>query len=296
MNNVTCFCKHDQVHCRFPGLFRSIDKKTKNAQKLDITYEFGTNEWVRVTCHEPLGAPDMRILQVIVALAGLNGVELSPQPDGEISKNLKLSLKAKFDDAVRNSLVVKTTMYRLLMESGLTKNGRSKEDVMESIRRLSQTVWIIRSGSREIGGFTTLSYNIDKNNGQISIALNPRLTAAIMGGKGSQFANINMHEVRSLKSDSARLIHQRLCAYINPGKTHPSSISIDTLLGYVWVDKSGAKINSNTAKSRVTTIKKAINELISLGWMVEERARGRYVIGRPYDVLASKRKLNSSKC
>ena len=75
------------------------------------------------------------------------------------------------------------------------------------------------------------------------MALNPLIARAVMGG--AQHVRIDMDEVRALQTDPARLIHQRLCGWIDPGKS--GRVELDTLCGYAWPteDRKSTRLNSS---------------------------------------------------
>ena len=73
-----------------------------------------------------------------------------------------------------------------------------------------------------------------------------------------------MAEVRALQTDPARLIHQRLCGWIDPGKA--GRAELDTLCGYVWPDEA----NAEAMKKRRQKARKALAELAAVGWKVSE--------------------------
>lgn len=85
----------------------------------------------------------------------------------------------------------------------------------------------------------------------------------------------SMDEVRALDSETARLLHQRLCGWIDPGKT--GKASIDTLCGYVWPSEA----SGSTMRKRRQRVREALPELVALGWTVTEFAAGKYDITRP---------------
>ena len=105
------------------------------------------------------------------------------------------------------------------------------------------------------------------------IALNPRITEAILGRRS--YARIDMSEVRALQTDPARLMHQRLSGWIDPGKS--GKAELDTLCAYVWPDAT----NAEAMKKRRQTARKALAELTSVGWTVSEYARSKFEIRRP---------------
>ena len=88
-------------------------------------------------------------------------------------------------------------------------------------------------------------------------------------------ARIDMAEVRVLQTDPARLMHQRLCGWIDPGKS--GRVELDTLCGYVWPDEA----NAEAMKKRRQTARKALAELAAVGWVVNEYAKGKWEIKRP---------------
>jgi hypothetical protein len=118
-----------------------------------------------------------------------------------------------------------------------------------------------------------MSYAFDESDGRLWIALNPRIAEAILGHR--PFTRIEMSEVRKLQSNCARLIHQRLCGWIAPGKTRLTKL--DTLCSYVWPSEA----NVETMKKRRQAARKAMTELMGAGWKVSEYAKGKWEINRP---------------
>lgn len=275
MFNLT-HARHDPSHCLAPGLFRSLKNGDYKKEKLDVTYVYGKGEWMKFAGFEPLGGPEMRLLQGIVAMAGPSSLMLDlDEPGSEIGRQLSLFLDPLFDSVKDDARVVRSSLWTLMTEIGYKADDtKTRKSVMESLRRLSAITVIIRSGKRECG-FHLLSYAVDDGDGKLLIALNPRITEAVLGRR--PHTRIEMSEVRSLNTDPARIMHQRLCGYIDPGKSHPSEIDIDTLCGYVWVgDCSDAAM-----RQRRLTARKAIAEIQKIGWTVINAAKGKYKIGRP---------------
>jgi len=264
--------RHDPAHCLTPGLFRSLKRGERKKLKLDVTYKYGDDS-LRFTGFEPLDGGDLRLLQGLVAMSGPAGIILSPEPKTEIGQQLRLLLDPQFDAAKKDARVVKSTIGKLLTETGMTDSGDNIKGIIASLHRMANVTVVAHKGSRQ-SVFHLLSYAFDSDDGKLLVALNPRVTEAVLGERS--FTHIPMTEVRAIKSDPARLIHQRLCGWINPGKTKP--VEIDTLCGYVWPDET---TNPNTLKARHQGARKAVAELAPLGWMVEEYARGKFNIGRP---------------
>lgn len=240
--------------------------------KLDITYKFSEDEEVRFTGFEPLGADDMRLLQGLVGLAGPNGILLSPAPEKPVAKDLRRLLEPKFEAAEQDAMVVRESMERLLIETGLTDGGDNIKGLKASLHRMSNVTVKVTKGKKE-ASFHLMSYAFDGETGKLFAALNPRIAEAVLGQR--QYAHIDMAEVRALQSDPARLIHQRLCGWLNLGKTR--KVEIDTLCSYVWPDV----VSDGAMRRRRSIVRKALAELVELGWTVSERGKGKYEITRP---------------
>ena len=264
--------RHDPAHCLAPGLFRALKRGERKRSKLDVTYDYGDGKRIEFSGPEPLGADDLRILQGLVAMAGPSGLVLGPEPKTPGGQQLRLFLEPKWEAVETDAMVVKGSYRALAREVGYANIDDSKP-IRECIERLWK-VSIIAQNGRKRQGFRLLSeYASDDAEGRLYVALNPLIAQAVMGG--GQHVRISMDEVRALDSETARLLHQRLCGWIDPGKT--GKAAIDTLCGYVWPSEaSGA-----TMRKRRQRVREALPELIALGWTVNEYAAGKYDIARP---------------
>ena len=263
--------KHDPAHCLAPGLFRSLKRGERKKTKLDVTYQYGTDQAIRFIGFEPLGADDMRLLQGIVALAGPNGILLTPETDDQTGKQLRLFMEPKWEAVEQDVLVVRESLTKLLSETGITDGGDNIKALKASLTRMSNVTVIVRQGQQQ-ASFHLMSHAIDADTGRLLIALNPRVTEAILGDR--PHARIAMSEVRALESDPARLIHQRLCGWIDPGKS--GRISLESICGYVWPTEA----TGSTMRMRRKVVREALAELERLGWTVDEYAKGKFQIGR----------------
>jgi len=267
--------RHDPAHCLAPGLFRSLKRGERKRGKLDVVYDYGDGKRIEFSGPEPLGVDDLRILQGLVAMGGPAGLVLSPEPRTEAGRQLRLFLEPKWEAVQQDAMVVKGSYRALAREVGYA-NIDDTRPVRDCIERLWK-VSIIAQIGRKRQGFRLLSeYASDEQDGKLYVALNPLIARAIMGGPHVQHIRINMAEVRALQTDPARLIHQRLCGWIDPGKSR--QVDLDTLCGYVWPDET---TNLNTIKKRRQTARRALTELAAVGWRVSEYAKGKWEIGRP---------------
>jgi hypothetical protein len=263
--------RHDPAHCLAPGLFRSLKRGERKRAKLDVTYTYGENESIRFVGFELLGADDLRFLQGIVALGGPNGLLLTPKPTTEMGRQLRLFLDPRFDAIEQDALVVRESVTRLLSEVGMTDGGKNIKALKASLLRMSNVTVVVTKG-RQQASFHMMSYAFDEADGRLFVALNPLIARAILGG---QYVYIDMAEVRALRSDAARLIHQRLCGWVDLGRS--GRIGIDTLCSYVWP----VECSDNTMRSRRMKVRKALAELDEIGWGVKEYARDKWEISRP---------------
>jgi hypothetical protein len=270
--------RHDPAHCLTPGLFRSLKRGERKRLKLDVTYNYGDDS-IRFWGPEPLGGDDLRVLQGLVAMAAISGdngrgIVLRHETESEAGQQLRLWLDMRWDAIEKDTMVAKGSFRQLARELGYAEDGGSQfKTIRESIERLwAVSVIVERGGKRQ--GFRILSeYASDEQEGKLFVALNPRLADAVMGER--PHTRINMAEVRKLETDPARLLHQRLCGWIDPGKS--GKAEIDTLCGYVWPDAA----NDEAMKKRRQTARKALVELAAVGWTVTEYAKGKWEISRP---------------
>ena len=271
--------RHDPAHCLAPGLFRSLKRGDRKKLKLDVTYPYGEDR-VEFSGPEPLGVDDMRVLQGLVAMAAISGdsgrgILLKPGSENPIGQQMRLLLDLQWDAKEQDAMIAKGSFRQLAYELGYaTDSGGAFRVIRESIERLWKVSVIIQRGGRRQGFRILSEYASDEDSGKMFVALNPRLAEAIVGQR--PHTRIDMAEVRALQTDPARLIHQRLCAWIDPGKA--DEVKLDTLCGYVWPDLAA---NPNTIKTRRQTIRKALVELVVVGWAVNEYAKGKFKIKRP---------------
>ncbi|AEY01631.1 replication C family protein [Oceanimonas sp. GK1] len=273
--------RHDPAHCLAPGLFRSLPRRARERKrlKLDVTYSYG-DDLIRFWGPEPLGVDDLRILQGLVAMAAISGeggrgIMLKKETESEVGKQLRDLLDLKWNAIEKDALVVKGSLRQLAREVGYAKDGGTqRRSIRASIERLwAVSVIVERHGQRQ--GFRILSdYASNDQEDKLFVSLNPRLAEAVM--RGRSYTRLDMTEVRALRSDPARLIHQRLSGWIDAGKS--GRVALDTLCSYVWPDET---INPNTMKTRRQTVRKVFTELVAVGWMVNEYAKGKWEIRRP---------------
>jgi hypothetical protein len=270
----TTLLRHDPGTVLAPGLFQSFRRGERKKLKLDVTYQFNESTQLRFLGFEPLGAEDLRLLQGIVALTGLSkAVVALDQPRGDMEKQLTLLLEPKLDMRREQSAAVRTNLQRLMAEIGYkTDGGDKRAEVRESLKRLANVTTYVKHNNKE-QSYHLLSYSFDEKTNDLFVLVNPRLTKAIMGDHA--FTPIDMREVRALKTDAARILHQRLCAVVDAGKQR--TLRMETLIGYVWPMAA----EGSTQRMRRFAIRAAIRELVATnGWLFTERPLGDYMVSR----------------
>lgn len=276
--------RHDPVICLCPGLFRSLGPGDRKKLKLDITYKYGKGkEFIRFVGFQPLGVDDMRVLQALVALAGPDGIELTEKPETKAGQELRDQMFDVIDpdmplgsQQLKNAIAVRGSYRRLAVEIGYQDidGGAAFAHIRDCIERLWSVSIVVGDAYGKREGYRMLSrYASDEKTGGFVIGLNPRLADAILGKRHTR---IDLREARVLKTDVARLIHQRLSGWVNQGKS--GMIDIDSVCQYIWPE---ATKNKNTLKTRRQTAKKAIAELSLAGWDAMEYEPGKYIIKRP---------------
>lgn len=267
--------RHDRAFCLAPGLFSSLKRGERKRSKLDVVYDYGDAGRIEFSGPEPLGADDLRILQGLVAMAGPRGLVLSPEPQTETGRQLRLSLEPKWE-AVQEDAMVITGSYRALAREIGYADPDNTRPVRECIERLWKVSVVVQNGKKRQGFRLLSEYASNEQDGQdgkLYVALNPLIARAVMGA--AQHVRISMDEVRALQTDPARLLHQHLCGWIDPGKS--GRVELNTICGYVWPNSA----SQEAMKKRRQTARKALAELAGVGWTVNEYAAGKWEFKRP---------------
>jgi hypothetical protein len=260
----TTHARHDSAHCLAPGLFRSLKRGDRIKQKLHVVYKFGKNELIEFKGPEPLGAEDLVVFQGLVAMAGADKKVLTPKHSSPRATALRERLELKWDAVDSSTLVVDSSFRKLAREIGYDPDsGGDMKTIAKCVERLWTVSIIVQSGSTRLGYRMLSAYGSDSKNGKLLVALNCRVALAIIGH--SPYSRVDMDEVRKLKSDPARILHQRLCAIISAGNT--KKILPDTLISYIWPDPT----TGSTLRTRRQMLRKALTEIVATGsWDVKE--------------------------
>lgn len=275
---------HDLSHCLAPGLFRSLSKGERKKQKLEVIYHYGKDS-ITFLGPEPLGCDDLRVLQGLIALAAISGPNgaqsiLGPEPKTEIGIHLRKFLELKGDAIHMDAIIAKINYKEFAHELGYnTKRESNFRIIRKCVRRLWTISIIIKHNGREQGYRLLSDYSSNSKDEKILVALNPRLAEAVMGKRNHN--RINLSESRVLKTDAACLLHQRLCAWIDQGRS--GKVEIDTLCSYVWPNEC----KPDSMKKRRQRIREALEELEKIGWTSVKYKEDSFEIFRPKIKLKS---------
>ena len=272
LNGPIQFLRHSPSHCLAPGLFRALQKGERRQAKLEVAYDYGKGRSIEFSGPEPLGADDLRVLQGLIAMAGPSGLLLEPEPSTECGHQLRLFLEPKWEAVGLDAIVVKGS-YRYLARVIGYANIDNCTTIKTCIERMWKVSIIVQQGSKRKGFRLLAEYESDDTAGQLYVALNPMIAEAVL--PGGRHVRIDMDEVRALRTANARLIHQRLCAWINPGKRE--KIALDTLCGYLHP----SAVSGNALRKRHERLRNTLSELQNIGWLVTEYRKGMFEIQRP---------------
>jgi len=274
--------KHNPAICLTPGLFQSVKPNERKRTKLDITYKYG-DKTISFLGYEILDASDMRLLQFLVAM-GTHAPTISKPIINVREPHLFPILKTKDQNIINNAIVegqkkdviiIKTHIRKLLTEMNITTGGKNFQNIRTRLKRLASiTIWV--DNEKEEAAYYLLNYKFDKESEMLHIELNNTITNTII--QNTNYTLIELDEIRQLKTAPARLVHQRLCGWINFGKN--GTVGMDTLCDYIWTTPT---LTHNIKKHRKQVIKKTIEELKSIGWKIWEAEPGQYNIFRVHD-------------
>ncbi len=229
-----------------------------------------------------LDAADQTVLLALVWILGCQQLRLAdghPNPEGQA---LWKALDPTGQAGAETAAAGRTSLRAIMLAAGWEPSGRRRALVRESLKRLAHVTVSGRDGSKT-WSCNLLGLKVDEATGQLHVALNPALAAALLGG-GGQHVRYALAERTQLESDAARIAHVWLSAWLRPGGQ--GVIGLDRLAEHVW----GGEAPSEAARRwRRSTLTAALEELAAVGWQVKVGA-GKATIRRPADPDAPERK------
>lgn len=267
--------KHDRTLGLAP-IFKPLQRGERSESKLDVSIN-GEKEQVRVTCFEPLGADDQTILFSVLSLCTSESRSqiLSHEPMTEVGRSLRSELFIR-RSSQRDSLMVSVSEWELLSLCGKTDGRENYEHLRDTLARLA-SVNIRVKNDHEDYVVRLLAYHVNKDNGQVQIAVNTRSAAAILG---DQYAYIDLADHRRLGYEAAKILHGWLSTWMPQGSTR--RIGAGKLASHIYPNYDSVAPDSRRTYRSYT--KRAAMMLKDLGWSVELSGRGEkamYEISRP---------------
>ena len=276
------YTKFDPAHL-FDGLF--IPTNGKKRDRLFIEPKIFGGYKVGFQGFEQLGVDDQSVLLAICAQLGINGLLITEETKGEISKELRKDLFAQ-NEAIATK---KTTLRSILIDAGYKKNDTT-QIITIALNRLRATQ--IREINIETGWdrvHNILSTMFNEKTGELYLAVNPRLSGAVLGEQ--QNVQISLFERNELNSEVAKILHAWLCSNIRLGKSignNNNGVSVDALIPHVYGALTGKESRQVLSKRR-SAISNALKEIqqatehinLGTGWCVEQTSNGLFTISRP---------------
>jgi len=251
--------------CLADGLF--ISQPRGKSRQVSTTWQIYGDEEIKFDGNEALRAFDLLVLQGIAALAYDEdlAIKIGSCPESSWGQELRSSLKLSGKAYDQQTLGIDCGSRRLLKEIGRTAGGGDFASLRKSLERMSNVTLAAKcEGVVETGRL--IGYTINPGSGLVSMAIHPRLASAI---DQKHFAVFDMREVRLLESDAARLIHGRICGWLDQGKS--SQITLETVCKYVWPFFEGSEqVTYENVKRQRQTASRAIAEIVyCLKWYPE---------------------------
>lgn len=253
-----------------PGLkqTKTVRLHTKvSLQGLDVTYN-----------HPPMGATELRVLSALVALVqGHRRGERKHFPVDDDSTEADAAWESlggrELAPLFGKSVVTLRTSKRQITESiyqvrnGLPPKlgGKMVAEAMEALDNLAEVTIEVRSKEHRKSikaPLVSALYQTDSDDGGVALTLNPRIVTAIFGGPGS-FSLVPFGDMRRMQSKAAVLLLNRLCSFIDPGKSRV--VGEGRLQEYIW----GSEVEEDY-KDRRKTINRVIVEMEGAGWSFEK--------------------------
>jgi len=208
--------KQDHLIQQLPQ-FRIIKRgaRRKGVERFYQTKDKKTSVTIRMFKELDIADQDLLLAILAIAFVTNRGSELSNESN--MYQELWSGLETKGIFSKLNTLCISTSYYELNRELNKVDSGKNNEWIEHSLRRLQNTTIEIDTESRR-GGTNFLSYDIDKINKKINIAINP-VSAAVLLGDKKGFILHNRKERLALNTTPARALFSILVGIVNQKKS-----------------------------------------------------------------------------
>lgn len=251
--------RQDPAHALARGLFLSYARGEREKHKLKATYTTTSETLVEFTSFEPLGPDDLRVLVGLIAIAGLQKTDITKVQETEVANALyeDMSITTRAEDF--DIRIARGSFRMLAREIGYVASGTNLEAIKQSIERLLKVSVLCTNGTKS-QGYHLISRYRREGDGFI-VALNPRISRAIINNDDQSFVRISLDIVRQIKNDAALLLYYKLSASVWPGETR--QLTIEKIVEYIFLKENESQTNKYMRKNRA---KAAFLLLNKIGW------------------------------
>lgn len=246
---------------------------------------------IEAICGKPLAGEDLEVLQMLVSVAAVQQLRVIardkvPYSDDELEllEAMHGTTHTRFPVHNRVELSLTNMLELLAWKTNQTYRNRLRE----SINRLSSVeLTVHRDAQQDPDRYKLISckhdLGISHKYRKTQILLNPRQSQILNTPRHKleerlQYVKIHLTESHLLNTNILRILHLRLCQWIDPGACR--KVSVEKLINYVtpedsWIDQAETHLraagDNRRLQYKVTPrqIIKALNELErKLGWEV----------------------------
>lgn len=275
----------------------------------------GSDLMIEARCTKPLTGEDLKVFQMLVSVAAVQRLRVIARdkvPYSHDERELLEAMHGTTDTRFPLHSRVELSLTNMLELLDWKTNQTYRDRLRESINRLSSVeLTVHQDGQKEPDRYRLISCRHDLGAShkyrRTHVLLNPRQSQILNTPRHKpeerlQYVKIHLVESHLLSTNILRILHLRLCQWINPGACR--TVSIKKLISYVtpsdsWIDQ--VETHLRTAgdcrrfqyKATPRQITKALTELErKLGWEVNnernftgDRALESTIsIARPMDV------------
>ncbi len=212
---------------------------------------------------DALGPPEETLLYAILDIAAGAPHLLGAETQSALGISLRRGLQPTGLLQDKEVVTVETSLCELARRCGYDAGGAALRHVRTMLRRMVEvTLWLRYKG---IEGSSRLLYWMVAENLSIQLAINLRLSAAVLG---EVYSKICLAERQALSTHVAKTLHARLSAQLREGRKW--DFQLPGLEQRVW----GNAANGSTRRSRHAQLREALGEIGMLArWHVVQRDR-----------------------
>ena len=289
-NIRAAYARLDPAHV-FDGLFIPTRGRRNRGQLLVPQRPFG-DVLIGFQGFEQLGSNDQSILLALTAQLGIEGLYIDAEPEGEISRQLRLDLHFTEDNGLRLASR-ETSLRSLLKDAGYKEpsSGKSLNDAKECLNRLANAQ--LREQNLATGWdqrYNLISVKFGLGIGdKIHVAANPRLSQAVFKG---QHVRISLIERGALESEVAKILHCWLCSNVRLGQAlgNGNGAKLDTLALHVWGAAKWEEASRSSRSKWRSQMREAFDEIRDAtkqlggggyGWAIDRTPTDLVMVSRP---------------